>query len=159
MLREDWEEVKAIYLEGISTGNSTFQTNAPDWDEWDNSHLPGCRIVAVENGKVCGWAALSPVSGRCVYAGVAEVSIYVGKDYRGKQIGGKLMQQLIFKSEEAGLWTLQAGIFPENTSSMRLHENLGFRLIGYREKVGKINNQWRDVNLLERRSKLVNYKN
>ncbi|HXI00405.1 MAG TPA: GNAT family N-acetyltransferase [Sphingobacteriaceae bacterium] len=150
---EHWEQIKTIYTQGIATGNATFQAEPPDWEEWNSSHLANCRIVAVENGKVCGWAALSPVSSRCVYSGVAEVSIYVGKDHRGKQVGSHLLQQLISMSEEAGLWTLQAGIFPENKSSLRLHEKLGFRLIGYQEKVGKMNNIWRNVNLLERRSK------
>lgn len=152
---EHWEEIKAIYLEGIATRNATFQTDAPQWGEWNASHLSGCRIAAVENGKVCGWAALSPVSGRCVYSGVAEVSIYIGKDYRGKQLGTQLLHQLISKSEEAGIWTLQAGIFSENAASMRLHEKLCFRIIGYREKVGKMDGKWRDVNLLERRSRIV----
>jgi len=155
LLPEHWEEVKAIYLEGIATGQATFQTRAPTWEEWDKSHLPECRLVAIEAGKVCGWVALSPVSSRCVYAGVAEISVYIGQNYRGKQVGTQLLQAVIAKSEKRNIWTLQASIFPENTASIRLHQKNGFRIIGFREKVGKLKNVWRDVNLLERRSKIT----
>jgi len=155
LLPEHWEEVKAIYLEGIATGQATFQTEAPTWEDWNKSHLPNCRLVAIEEGKVCGWVALSPVSSRCVYAGVAEISVYIGKNYRGKQIGTKLLQAVIAESEKRNIWTLQAGIFPENTASLRLHTRAGFRIIGYREKVGKMKDVWRNVNLLERRSSIA----
>lgn len=154
MLDSDWEFVKNIYAEGIATGNATFQQIVPTWDEWNTSHVRSSRIVAVEDGSVCGWAALTPVSGRCVYAGVGEVSVYVSASERGKGIGRKLLQQLISESEKNGFWTLQAGIFPENSASVKIHEQLGFRIIGSREKIGKMNGAWRDTLLLERRSKL-----
>lgn len=150
-----WEEVKRIYLEGIATGHATFQASAPDWEEWDSSHLPACRLVAIENAEVLGWAALTPVSGRCVYAGVAEVSVYVAQKARGKGIGGMLLGALVAEAEKNDLWTLQAGIFPENEASIQLHIKAGFRMIGTRERIGKMNGQWRDTALLERRSKLI----
>ncbi|MBC6366811.1 GNAT family N-acetyltransferase [Algoriphagus sp. AK58] len=148
-----WEEVAAIYLEGIQTGNATFQQDIPTWDDWDRNHLKKCRLVCLYEGKIIGWAALSPVSGRCVYAGVAEVSVYVSEQFRGKKIGFQLVEKLIKESEHENLWTLQSGIFPENTGSIRIHEKLGFRIVGYREKIGKMNGKWRDTLLLERRSK------
>jgi phosphinothricin acetyltransferase len=152
----NYNAVREIYEHGIATGNATFQTEAPSWEEWDKSHLPTCRLVALdENEKVMGWAALTPVSGRCVYAGVAEVSVYIHPHDQGKGVGKKLMVELIRQSEENNLWTLQAGIFPENEASLKLHEQLGFRKIGYREKIGKMKNVWRDTVLLERRSKNV----
>jgi phosphinothricin acetyltransferase len=148
--------VREIYEHGIATGNATFQTEAPAWEEWDRGHLATCRLVALdEDGKVTGWAALTPVSGRCVYAGVAEVSIYIHPDFQGEGIGKKLLEELIRQSEAHTFWTLQAGIFPENKASLKLHEQLGFRKIGYREKIGKMKNVWRDTVLLERRSKKV----
>ncbi|HEV8511712.1 MAG TPA: GNAT family N-acetyltransferase [Cyclobacteriaceae bacterium] len=151
-----YQEVKEIYEHGIATGNATFQTEAPSWEEWDKSHLPNCRLVALdENKKVIGWAALTPVSGRCVYAGVAEVSVYIHLHHQGKGIGKVILEELIRQSEEHNLWTVQAGIFPENKASLRLHEQLGFRKIGYREKIGKMKNVWRDTIQLERRSKRV----
>ncbi|WP_035179345.1 GNAT family N-acetyltransferase [Alkalihalobacterium bogoriense] len=155
MKREDWNLVKKIYNEGIATGNATFQTEAPSWEEWDDSHLSECRIVAKLGEEVVGWAALSPVSSRCVYAGVAEVSVYVSQTKAGKGIGSQLLDCLIKQSEENGYWTLQAGIFPENLGSLQLHKKLGFREIGRREKVGKMAGIWRDVLLLERRSQNV----
>jgi len=148
----DWAEVRAIYLEGIATGDATFETEAPAWERWDASHRPGERFVAREGGAVLGWAALSSVSDRCVYGGVAEVSVYVAAAARGKGIGAALLRQLIDASEEAGVWTLQAGIFPENRGSLALHERLGFRQVGRRERLGKLKGVWRDVLLLERRS-------
>ncbi|MET6997823.1 GNAT family N-acetyltransferase [Chitinophaga defluvii] len=148
-------EVLSIYEEGISTGNATFQTAAPSWEEWDQSHLKSCRLVTVEDSKVLGWAALTPVSGRCVYAGVAEVSVYVAPDAQGKGIGKALLQALITESEENKLWTLQAGIFPENTGSIKIHEACGFRLVGRRERIGKMGDTWRDTVLLERRSTII----
>lgn len=153
MRPEHWPEVKQIYLEGIATGQATFQTDAPSWDEWDHAHLAELRYVAVISNEIAGWVALSPVSSRCVYAGVAEVSIYIADRFRGQKIGIQLLQHLIAESEKANIWTLQAGIFPENAASLRLHEKAGFRIMGYREKVGKMNGIWRNVNLLERRSK------
>jgi len=147
--------VKEIYLAGIATGQATFQSEAPDWTDWDKSHLSHSRIILSDNGTIAGWAALTPVSGRCVYAGVAEVSVYVAAAYRGKSLGDKLLKALISESEKNNIWTLQAGIFPENEASMKLHKNNGFRLLGIREKIGKMNAVWRDTALLERRSKIV----
>jgi len=154
-LVSDWDKVKSIYEKGIATGNATFQTSAPSWQEWDSSHLAACRIVAEENGKVAGWAALTPVSSRCVYAGVAEVSVYVNPQQSGKGIGLALLSELVTLSEAEGIWTLQAGIFPENFASLRLHEKLGFRTLCIREKIGKQNGVWRDTVLLERRSTTI----
>jgi L-amino acid N-acyltransferase YncA len=150
-----YPDLKRIYLEGIATGNATFETEAPAWDKWNNGHLQHSRFVAIEGNDVMGWAALSPVSGRCVYAGVAEVSIYISAAHRGKGVGKRLMQELITSSESNGLWTLQAGIFSENEASLKLHESHGFRLFGRREKIGKMNNIWRDTVLLERRSQII----
>ncbi|MBI1769560.1 MAG: N-acetyltransferase [Bacteroidetes bacterium] len=155
LTEEHFSAVKEIYEEGIATGNATFQTESPAWNEWDKSHLSQCRFVAIENGVVTGWAALTPVSGRCVYAGVAEVSVYISASHRGKGIGKLLLEKLIKESEAKNIWTLQAGIFPENTPSIKLHENLGFRQVGYREKIGQMKGIWRDTVLLERRSKIV----
>ena len=152
----DWPAVREIYAQGIATGQATLETSPPEWEAWDKSHVSNLRYVAIaDNGDVAGWAALTPVSGRCVYAGVAEVSVYIAEDYRGQKIGDLLLKHLISESEENGYWTLQAGIFPENPGSIKLHENNGFRIIGYREKIGKMKDVWRDVNLLERRSKTI----
>ena len=153
--RADWPAVKAVYEEGIATGNATFETQAPDWEEWDRRHLPAARLVAQVEDKVVGWAALSPVSSRCVYAGAVEVSVYVAELARGVGIGTGLMTMLIRESEGAGIWTLQAGIFPENEASVRLHLRMGFREVGYRERLGQLNGAWRDVLLFERRSRTV----
>lgn len=147
--------VKKIYEEGIATGNATFQSEAPSWDEWNNSHLQHSHLVAIENDEALGWAALTPVSGRCVYAGVAEVSVYVSVNARGKGIGKLLLKKLIEDSEKHNIWTLQAGVFPENSSSLKIHEATGFRKIGLREKIGKMKGVWRDTVLLERRSSVV----
>jgi L-amino acid N-acyltransferase YncA len=155
LLASDWQHVKLIYEKGIATGNATFQTSAPSWEEWDGSHLQKSRIVAENNGEVIGWAALTAVSSRCVYAGVAEVSVYVDPRYFGNGIGLALLNELVSLSEKDGIWTLQAGIFPENISSLRLHEKVGFRILGVREKIGKQNGIWRDTVLLERRSKVI----
>jgi phosphinothricin acetyltransferase len=155
LLKEHYPTVAGIYKEGILTGNATFQAEAPTWEEWDNSHLKHSRIVAMEKDQVVGWAALTPVSGRCVYAGVAEVSVYVSQSHRGKGIGKWLLQELISDSEKNNIWTLQAGIFPENEASLRLHEELGFRRIGYRERIGQMNGKWRDTVQLEKRSAVV----
>jgi len=153
MSDSDWDSVAEIYRQGIETGNATFQLEVPSWEEWDQGHLSSCRIVAQRVGEIVGWAALTKVSGRCVYAGVAEVSVYVSTKSRGQKIGYRLLEKLVTESEKAGLWTLQAGIFPENIPSIRLHYLLGFREVGYREKIGKMNGTWRDTILLERRSK------
>ena len=152
---DDWDEVRGIYLEGIATGNATFETTAPSWEEWNASHLPHSRLVTRTNNEVAGWAALSPVSRRAVYAGVAEVSIYVKSALRGKGIGRGLLAELIVESEAHGIWTLQAGIFPENEQSLILHKQAGFREIGRRERIGHLNGTWRDVILLERRSSIL----
>jgi phosphinothricin acetyltransferase len=155
MTEEDWPAVKTIYEEGMATGNATFEREAPSWEEWDAGHLKDCRLVAAVGGKVAGWAALSRVSGRCVYSGVAEVSIYVAAGERGRGIGKKLLQVLIPESEQNGIWTLQAGIFHENLSSINLHRNCGFRLIGRRERLGQMLGRWRDVLMFERRSPTI----
>lgn len=151
----DWAAVKEIYEDGIATGNATFQQSAPQWEEWDNSHLSHRRIVAKDEDTLVGWAALTPVSGRCVYAGVAEVSVYVSSKARGKGLGKRLLQRLIEESEANNIWTLQAGIFPENVASLTIHEACGFRIVGTRERIGKMNGVWRDTILLERRSKTI----
>lgn len=155
MRPQDWPRVRAIYLEGIATGNATFAQTAPEWETWDAEHMPVARLVARMEVEIAGWAALSRVSGRCVYAGVAEVSIYVAERARGRGVGRQLLERLIVESEAAGIWTLQAGIFPENTASIALHERAGFRLVGRRERLGQMNGCWRDVVLLERRSHIV----
>jgi phosphinothricin acetyltransferase len=155
MVAEDWELVRSIYEEGIQTGNATFQQKAPSWEEWDQSHLKELRYVACLNEQVVGWVALSPTSSRCVYQGVAEVSIYISEIARGNGIGSKLLKMLIDKSEEKGYWTLKAGIFPENLSSLQLHKNFGFIEVGRRVRIGQLNGVWRDVLLIERRSKKI----
>lgn len=148
----DYEQVAQIYQQGIATGNATFQQDIPTWEDWDESHLKNCRTVGILDNKIVGWAALTAVSSRCVYAGVAEVSVYVATNYRGLKIGTKLLEYLIEESEASNIWTLQAGIFPENIASIKIHEQLGFRIVGKREKIGKMNGKWRDTLLLERRS-------
>lgn len=155
LLPQHWEAVKTIYEEGIATGNATFQTEAPTWQEWDIAHVKNCRIIATENNEVLGWAALTPVSNRCVYAGVAEVSVYVAAQARGKNVGSLLLKALIEESEQNGIWTLQSGIFPENKASIAIHVKNGFRIIGYRERIGKMGNVWRDNISLERRSNTI----
>jgi L-amino acid N-acyltransferase YncA len=153
----NWAQVQSIYLEGIRTGNSTFEADAPDWNKWDSTHLPEHRLAIRAGDKILAWAALSPVSGRLVYSGVAEVSIYVAEGYRGKGIGSILLDALIDSAEKAGLWTLQGGIFPENRASLALVKKHGFREVGRRKKLGKMTHgslagKWRDVILVERRS-------
>ena len=155
MLPRHWEQVRAIYLEGLATGHATFETEAPDWPRWDAAHLHMCRLVALAEGGVAGWAALGPVSARKAYAGVAEVSVYVGEGFRGAGVGRALLEALVRESEAAGLWTLQAGIFPENEASVALHRSCGFREVGRRERIGRLGGRWRDTVLLERRSKIV----
>ena len=158
MTADHWPAVRTIYAEGMATGNATFATEPPSWEEWNASHLSTCRLVAVsetEPETVLGWAALTPVSGRCVYAGVGEVSVYVADAARGQGVGRALLAALITESEQNGLWTLQAGIFPENAASVHLHEANGFRQVGRRERIGQLRGQWRDTLLLERRSAVV----
>ncbi|MDQ0861493.1 GNAT family N-acetyltransferase [Bacillus sp. V2I10] len=155
LTESDWDQVRAIYLEGIATGNATFETEAPSWESWDKSHSKTCRLAVKSGNQVLGWAALSPVSGRCVYAGVADVSIYIGQSFKGEGIGTALLRSMIELSEKEGFWTLQAGIFPENTSSIKLHNKAGFREVGIRERLGKMNGVWRDVVLLERRNGIL----
>lgn len=150
-----YPSVANIYLEGIATGHATFQTEAPDWNNWDKTHLPHSRFIAVDNDIILGWAALTPVSSRCVYAGVAEVSIYVSTKHHGKGVGDLLMQKLVEDSEANNIWTLQSGIFPENKASIGLHIKHGFRIMGTREKIGKMNDTWRDTVIMERRSKVA----
>jgi phosphinothricin acetyltransferase len=153
MTEQDWPSVRTIYEAGIATGNATFETSAPSYAAWDASHLAEHRIVAVDmNEVVTGWAALSPVSDRCVYAGVAENSVYVHADHRGRGIGQILLAALIDRAEHAGIWTIQTGIFPENKASIALHERCGFRIVGRRERIGQLHGQWRDTLFLERRS-------
>jgi L-amino acid N-acyltransferase YncA len=152
---DDWPTVRAIYLEGIASGNATFETDAPSWEEWDKSHSSFARLVARDGSEVLGWAALSPVSRRKVYSGVAEVSVYVGNAAQGRGIGGLLLDALIRESESHGTWTLQAGIFPENVASLRLHRRCGFREVGRRERIGQLHGRWRHTVLLERRSRTV----
>lgn len=152
MKPEDYGDVAKIYQAGIETGVATFQTEVPNYEAWDAGHLSVGRFVARENGKIIGWAALSPVSSRCVYAGVAELSVYVASEARGKGVGKKLLAALIGEADAAGFWTLQAGIIKENVASIALHESCGFRVVGYRERLGQMpNGNWHDVVLVERR--------
>ena len=155
MKAENWDRVRAIYQEGIGTGDATFETDVPAWEKWNASHLSDCRFVASEDEQIVGWAALSPVSSRCVYAGVAEVSVYVAASARGRGVGKALLRALVAESERQGIWTLQAGIFPENEASIALHESCGFRVVGRRERLGQMKGTWRDVVLMERRSSVV----
>ncbi len=156
MAAADAGQVLAIYQAGIDTGDATFETAAPDWERWDRGHLAGHRFVAVDGtGRIAGWAALSGVSDRCVYAGVAENSVYVHPDARGTGVGTALLRAVVDSSEAAGIWTLQTGIFPENAASVALHEKAGFRVVGRRERIGRHHGVWRDVLFLERRSPTV----
>jgi phosphinothricin acetyltransferase len=155
MKPEDWPEVRAIYEAGIATGNATFETEPPSWKSWDLSHLAEHRLVARDGDRVVGWAALSPVSDRCVYGGVVENSVYVAPEHAGRGVGRALLTALVQSSEAAGIWTIQTGIFPENEASLRLHESCGFRVVGVRERVGKHFGTWRDVVFVERRSGVI----
>lgn len=151
LLPSDWPRVQEVYAQGIATGHATFETSLPEWEAWDRSHVRTCRLVAEEEGgAMAGWAALSPVSDRCAYGGVGEVSVYVAEEARGKGVGTLLLDALVGASEAAGFWTLQAGIFPENQGSVRLHERCGFRVVGTRERLGRLHGVWRDVLLMER---------
>lgn len=155
MVPGDAESVRRIYQEGIDTRLATFETSAPSWTDWDSSHLEICRLVAIENDSVLGWAALSVVSDRCAYEGVAEVSVYVSSSARGKGVGSQLLSALIAASENEGIWTLHAGMFPENDVSLHLHTKHGFRILGRRERIGQLDGEWRDTLVLERRSVVV----
>jgi phosphinothricin acetyltransferase len=155
MTQADWSRVSAIYAEGIATGLATFETVTPGWAAWDAGHLPICRLVAREGAMVLGWAALSPVSRRHVYAGVAEVSVYVAAEARGRGVGDALMAVLVAESETHGVWTLQSSVFPENEASLRLHRKHGFRDVGRRERIAQRDGVWRDTMLFERRSSIV----
>jgi L-amino acid N-acyltransferase YncA len=152
---EDWPAVRAIYEAGIATGDATFDTAAPTWAAWDAAHLADHRLVARLDGRVVGWTALAPVSDRCAYAGVAEVSIYVAPDAQGRGVGRALLGAVVASAERGGIWTLQSGTFPENQASIRLHQACGFRVVGVRERLGRMHGRWRDVVLLERRSPIV----
>ena len=145
--------MRTIFEEGIATGQATFETVAPSWDGWDGAHSLG--LVAEEDGEVLGWAALSPYSPRPAYSGVAEESVYVAARARGRGVGRALLKALVDRSERAGIWTLQAGVFPENRASVTLHLGCGFRVVGVRERIGRLNGEWRDVLLLERRSEVI----
>lgn len=153
MTSSDWPSVARIYKEGIETGMATFEKIVPQWDIWNKNHLSICRFVAKDENEIIGWAALSPVSSRCVYGGVAEVSVYVSKEGRGQGIGEMLLKRLLSESENEGFWTLQSGIFPENIASIKIHENVGFRKIGFRERIGELDGVWKDNILMEKRSK------
>jgi L-amino acid N-acyltransferase YncA len=155
LLLGHWPEVARIYGVGIATGNATFETEVPTWQRWDGAHLPDHRFVALRDGKVVGWVAVSPTSDRCVYGGVVENSVYVDEHARGQGVGRLLLERLIASTEAAGIWTIQTGIFPENTPSIRLHERVGFEIVGRRKRLGKLAGVWRDVLLLERRSEVV----
>ena len=153
--QEHWPEVARIYADGIATRNATFETDVPSWEQWDGSHVPEHRFVALADGAVVGWVAVSPVSDRCVYGGVVENSVYVDEHVRGQGVGRLLLERLIASTEAAGIWTIQTGIFPENEGSLRLHKRVGFETVGRRKRLGKLHGIWRDVLLLERRSNLV----
>lgn len=156
MLPKDATRVLQIFQQGIDGGNATFDQHIPTWEQWDEEHVDQCRFSLLdENDKVVGWCALLKVSSRECFQGVAELSIYVDNDNHGKGLGTILLEKIILDSEENGFWTLQSGIFPENTGSIHLHEKLGFRIIGNREKIGKSNGKWRDIILMERRSTTV----
>lgn len=154
---EDSQAVLAIYEMGLATRNATFETEVPSWEGWDNRHLKHSRWVYVDNEKVLGWAALSPVSSRYAYRGVAEISIYINTHFSGKGTGSKLMERTIASAEANGIWSLYSSIFPENKATLRLHEKFGFRIIGYREKIGQLDGKWHDTLLLERRSNKPEY--
>ena len=152
MTTSDWPAVAEIYRQGLDTGQASFETEVPAYEEWDRGHLERPRLVARVNGDIVGWAALSPVSDRCVYGGVAEDSVYVAAAATGRGIGRRLLSELVRRAEDEGIWTIQAGLFPENTASLALHERCGFRVVGRRERLGKHHGVWRDVLLVERRS-------
>jgi L-amino acid N-acyltransferase YncA len=151
----DWPEVARIYADGIATKNATFEAEVPSWEDWDAAHLAEHRFVGIDDGRVVGWIALAPVSERCCYAGVAEVSVYVGAEARGRGVGSTLLEAVVASSERAGIWTIQTGVFPENEASLALCRRFGFRLVGTRRRLGQLDGIWRDVLLLERRSEAI----
>jgi phosphinothricin acetyltransferase len=155
LARGDWPAVERIYAEGIATKNATFETEPPSWAEFDSGRLPGHRFVAVEDGVIVGWVALSPTSARDCYAGVTEHSVYVAEHARGRGIGRALMEALLESTDAAGIWTIQTSVFPENEGSVALHERVGFRVVGRRERIAQLDGEWRDTILLERRSERV----
>jgi phosphinothricin acetyltransferase len=155
MTFDDWPIVEAIYRAGIETGNATFEQKTPEWSVWDAGHHQHSRLVAMLDGQIVGWAAISPISKRAVYAGVAEESIYIAESARGRGVGKTLLAATVAESEQNGIWTLQTGIFPENVASLRLHQACGFVRLGTRKKIGQMNGIWRDVIFLERRSEIV----
>ena len=152
---DDWPEVARIFEEGIRTGVATFETEVPAWEAWDAAHLAEHRLVAVRDGQVVGWIALAPVSSRCCYEGVAEVSAYVSEEARGEGMGTALLARLVESSERGGIWTLETGVFPENAASLALLQRFDFRVVGTRERIGQLHGLWRDVVFLERRSEVV----
>ena len=157
MILDDWKSVQAIYLEGLATGDATFETDAPSWEKWDESHFSVPRLVAVSSSEAgaVGWAALAPVSSRAAYSGVAEVSVYVADNFRGKGVGKSLLKQLVAQSEQMDFYTLQASVCPENIASLALHKTCGFRVVGIRRRIGIVKGIWRDTVLLDRRSDAV----
>jgi L-amino acid N-acyltransferase YncA len=148
----DWPHVAAIYAAGIATRNATFETEVPSFEEWDAAHLPEHRFVATDGDRVVGWIALTGYSDRCCYSGVADLSVYVDPSAQGRGVGRALLEHLVGDTEGSGIWTLQAGVFPENAASLALHRRCGFRVVGTRERIGRLDGVWRDVVLLERRS-------
>ncbi len=152
MLANHWTEIKAIYAEGISSRMATFETELPSWEHWDNNHSKNSRFIGIINKEIIGWAALSPVSHRKVYHGIQEVSIYIKKSAWGKGFGRQLLSHLVSSSEKNGIWTLQAVTFPENLASIKLHTSCGFKIVGHREKIAKLDGIWRNTVLMERRS-------
>jgi len=155
LIKTDWTSISKIYADGIATGIATFETEIPNWEAWNEKYIESCRIVAVKKEMVVGFAVLSKVSSRQVYKGVAEVTVYVSKDYRGQYVGETLLKQLIKESETHGFWTLQAGIFSKNVASIEMHKKFDFRVIGIRKQIGQLNGKWHDNHFLERRSKLI----
>jgi L-amino acid N-acyltransferase YncA len=149
---EDWEAVAAVYAAGIASRNATFETEVPGWEAWDAAHLAAHRLVAERDGRVVGWAALSPVSSRGCYAGVAEDGVYVAADAQGRGVGRALLERLLADSEAAGIWTVQTSVFPENVASVALHVACGFRIVGTRERIARLDGEWRDVLFMERRA-------
>lgn len=153
--KEYWKEISEIYYEGIKSGSSTFQTKVPSWEEWDNGHIRECRYIALEEGEVIGWIALSLTNNSCTYRGVAELSVYIKSTFRNKKVGSILLKKVIEESEKLGYWTLQANIIEENIASIKLHEKQGFRIVGFREKIGQTaDGIWKNTILVERRSKI-----
>lgn len=153
--KQHYQAIAEIYKEGIDTGIATFETSVPSWEAWDEGKLKHSRLLAFENNVALGWIALSKVSNRCVYGGVAEVSVYVSESHRGKGVGKILMEKVIVESEAHAIWILQSGMFVENEATIALHKMFGFRIIGYREKIGKLDGVWKDNLMMERRSKIV----